>query len=296
MTSHNKIVSETYDLFELNKSDKGGGTYAIEGHNDQYVDATTGQALERTGIKDENRTNPFRGFFNVTDVINGTNFNAENPTFTVAIAGKHFAPHSFNSVNILTDGTIECFPPPIHPVGWKSVTFKCFSYKVKFLGDTTNKFSDYIDSFADGVGQVCAYYRDVTDGGETSHYPEFVPEAYDPPVPGVPTPGARYVKNPISKYDKCPLFIKWDEYPSRSKVVMSRKSKCLTYVFGQPWGPDEPIRLSLSLSGSMSGYDEQLKTRFNTKLTQQDIADLLVACSFVIEWEAMGNDEAKHEE
>ena len=296
MTSHNKIVSETYDLFELNKADKGGGTYAIEGHNDQYIDASTGQPLERTGIKDEERTNPFRGFFNVTDVINGTNFNTENPTFTVAIQGKHFAPQAFNSVNILTDGTIECFPPPIHPVGWKSVTFKCFSYKMN-LYNSSSKFSNYInDNYLDGVTQTCAYYRDETKDGVNYHYPELVPEAYDPPIPETPTPGSRTAQNQLTKYDKCPLFIKWDEYPSRSKVVMSRKSKCLTYVFGQPWGPDEPIRLSLSLSGSMSGYDEKLKTRFNTKLDQQDIADLLIACSFVIEWEAMSNDEAKHEE
>lgn len=284
MTSHNKIVSETYDLFELNKVDNSG-TYAIEGHNDQYIDASTGQALERTGIKDENRTNPFRGFFN------GTNFNSDNPNFTVAIAGKHFAPQAFNSVNILTDGTIECFPPPIHPVGWKSVTFKCFSYKMN-LANSSNKFSDYVANFIDGIVQTYAYYNDATDGGATFHYPQFTPLADD----DLSVLGARINMNQLTKYDKCPLFIKWDEYPSRSKVVMSRKSKCLTYVFGQPWGPDEPIRLSLSLSGSMSGYDEELKTRFNTKLTQEDIAKLLVACSFVIEWEAMSNDEAKREE
>lgn len=285
MTSHNKIVSETYDLFELNKADKGGGTYAIDGHSDQYIDASTGQALERTGIKDEDRTNPFRGFFN------GKNFNAENPTFTAAIQGKHFAPQAFNSVNILTDGTIECFPPPIHPVGWKSVTFKCFSYKMN-LANSSNQFSDYVANYIDGLVQTYAYYNDAADGGVTFHYPQFVPLADD----DLPSLGARINMNQLTKYDKCPLFIKWDEYPSRSKVVMSRKSKCLTYVFGQPWGPDEPIRLSLSLSGSMSGYDEQLKTRFNTKLNQQDIADLLIACSFVIEWEAMSNDESKHEE
>jgi hypothetical protein len=279
-------VSETYDLFELNKVDNSG-TYEIEGHNDQYVG--TGSNV-RTSIKDEERTNPFRGFFN------GTNFNAENPDFTVAIAGKHFAPHAFNSVNILTDGTIECFPPPIHPVGWKSVTFKCFSYKMNLLNNSS-KFSDYInDNFIDGIIQTYAYYIEGVKEKEgvsvPAHYPEFSPFADDEAT----TPGARINVNQLTKYDKCPLFIKWDEYPSRSKVVMSRKSKCLTYVFGQPWGPDEPIRLSLSLSGSMSGYDEQLKTRFNTKLNQQDIADLLVACSFVIEWEAMSNDESKHEE
>lgn len=285
MTSHNKIVSETYDLFELNKADKGGGSYAIEGHGDQYADKDTGP-LERTGIKDEERTNPFRGFFN------GTNFKAENPDFTVAIQGKHFAPQAFNSVNILTDGTIECFPPPIHPVGWKSVTFKCFSYKMNLLNDSS-KFSDYInDNFVDGIIQTYAYYNEEQALGETNHYPEFSPLANDK----LSTPGARMNVNQLTKYDKCPLFIKWDEYPSRSKVVMSRKLKCLTYVFGQPWGPDEPIRLSLSLSGSMSGYDEELKTRFNTKLEQKDIADLLVSCSFVIEWEAMSNDESKHEE
>lgn len=286
MTSHNKIVSETYDLFELNKNDKGGGTYAIEGHNDQYVDSSTGQPLERTGIKDENRTNPFRGFFN------GTNFYAENPDFTVAIAGKHFAPQAFNSVNILTDGTIECFPPPIHPVGWKSVTFKCFSYK--FYSMNSSKYSQYMMNFNKLYSSMFPYYANETvirtDGSISAYCPNTLP------IRTIANPGAMEESEAIQDYDKCPLFIKWDEYPSRSKVVMSRKSKCLTYIFGQPWGPDEPIRLSLSLSGSMSGYDEQLKTRFNTKLDQKDIADLLIACSFVIEWEAMSNDESKHEE
>lgn len=285
MTSHNKIVSETYDLFELNKVDDSG-TYIIQGHSDQYADKDTGPDV-RTGIKDENRTNPFRGFFN------GTNFYAEYPHTPVAIQGKHFAPHAFNSVNILYDGTIECFPPPIHPVGWKSVTFKCFTYKINSFKSKSD-FSDYVNSFVNGVENIYPYYFEETGVGGTGYFPEIKPEADDTAT--LPTRGSRTETLAISKFDKCPLYIKWDEYPSRSKVVMSRKSKCLTYVFGQPWGPDEPIRLSLSLSGSMSGYDEQLKTRFNTKLTQQDIADLLIACSFVIEWEAVGNDEAKREE
>lgn len=285
MTSHNKIVSETYDLFELNKVDDSG-TYIIQGHSDQYADKNTGPDV-RTGIKDEDRTNAFRGFFN------GTDFYAEYPHTPVTIQGKHFAPHAFNSVNILTDGTIECFPPPIHPVGWKSVTFKCFSYKINSFKSTSD-FSDYVNFFVNGVESMFPYYTEETGIGGTVYYPETKPEADDTAIP--PTSGSRTASLRVTKFDKCPLFIKWDEYPSRSKVVMSRKSKCLTYVFGQPWGPDEPIRLSLSLSGSMSGYDEQLKTRFNTKLTQEDIADLLIACSFVIEWEAVSNDESKHEE
>lgn len=285
MTSHNKIISETYDLFELNKVDDSGN-YVIEGHSDQYVGVGSDV---RTSIKDEDRTNPFRGFYNSKD------FYTVYPGNPVTIQGKHFAPHAFNSVNVLEDGTIECFPPPVHPVGWKSVTFKCFIYKFKSVN--LNRFTNYIMNFNKLYSSIFPYYttESVTRGGSTvsGTCPNILPMA----ASGLsPTYGAVEDSEAIQDYDKCPLFIKWDEYPSRSKVVMSRKSKCLTYIFGQPWGPEEPIRLSLSLSGSMSGYDEQLKTRFNTKLTQSDIADLLIACSFSIEWEAMSNDEAKREE
>ena len=92
----------------------------------------------------------------------------------------------------------------------------------------------------------------------------------------------------LTNFEKVPLFLKYDEYPSQSKVIFSRCDKTrnpdIEFNFNNQHGQSEPVKLYLSLSASKSGYDMATHRRFNTKLTKAELAELLNSCYWCIEW------------
>ena len=92
----------------------------------------------------------------------------------------------------------------------------------------------------------------------------------------------------LTNYEKAPLFLKYDEYPSQSKVIFSRCDKTrnpdIEFKFNNQHGQSEPVKLYLSLSASKSGYDSTTRRRLNTKLTKDELKALLNSCYWCIEW------------
>lgn len=92
----------------------------------------------------------------------------------------------------------------------------------------------------------------------------------------------------MTNFEKVPLFLKYDEYPSQSKVIFSRCDKTrnpdIEFNFNNQHGQSEPVKLYLSLSASKSGYDSTTHRRFNTKLTKKELKELLNSCYWCIEW------------
>lgn len=92
----------------------------------------------------------------------------------------------------------------------------------------------------------------------------------------------------LNNFEKAPLFLKYDEYPSQSKVIFSRCDKTrnpdIEFNFNNQHGQSEPVKLYLSLSASKSGYDTTTHRRFNTKLTKAELKEILNSCYWCIEW------------
>lgn len=264
----NRVISETYDLFEI-------GVATGETQPTASV-ATYDQTAAATGIKDTDQTNPFRGFWN------DNNFSAGNPTFTTTIQGKHFAPNAYDTVRITEDGDIDCYPPPINVAGWKSITFKKLNYSINggMNPDTTaNPLYNIVGKYQ--RSQSLALPKLIYESAD------FKPEATDPPIL---QPGS-------IQYDPqlCPIFIKWDEYPSRSKVVLSKDSDPIRFVFSYPRASDEPIRLYITTTASITGWNVDKAQRVIGKLKKADLAVLLSSCNFVIEWEQISDADLKKE-
>ena len=97
----------------------------------------------------------------------------------------------------------------------------------------------------------------------------------------------------ITNYSESPLFLKFDNYQSRSKVIFSGCDKTrnpdIEFKFGYQHGNMEPIKLNLALSASNPlvsnvGSPNPSYDRFNQNLTREQIEAILVKCYWCIEW------------
>ena len=97
-------------------------------------------------------------------------------------------------------------------------------------------------------------------------------------------------------YTNSPLFLKYDNYPSRSKVVFSGCDKTrnpdIEHVFGYQHGTMEPIKLNLALSASnplianVAAPPAATPTyhKYNQNLTRAQIEVILNKCYWCVEW------------
>lgn len=274
------IISEYYDLFEFNKSALNITSEDINHYN----------TAQNAAITPTNQTNPFIGFWN------NNNFNAGNPNNNVVIAGKAFSPQAYNNVYIEDDGTINCFPPNVSVPHWTKIIFRNFDYNFSNapIGDYAGPVNRIANKPFTYEFPPTTYYnlhnkyapipsnlwgQDNDDGSidNRSWLQQDFSELY-----GFNYTGSFY------DYNNCPLFLKYDEYPSRSKVIFSNCDKTrnpdIEFNFNNQHNQNEPIKLYLSLSASNSGYDTNAGHRFNTKLSKRDIEDLLNNCYFCVEW------------
>lgn len=262
-------VTEYYDVFDV----KTVLTYP----STRTITAAQNTALPDTDTAVETATNTFRGFnsFPITDAVSSI----ENPAAGSVnlkqqyIAMEHVkkAPQAINNITIDDAGNILCYPPNISVPYWDRVVFKHFDYDINPGTAYTGPYKAVIESYLD---TYYGYkYNTLTKDGDN----------YD--IIAVQT------KFPIYDYKNVPVFIKYDMYPSRSKVVYSsadkwnQNSSDIVHKFNYHHGQMEPLKLSVTLSASNPvTKPENPAERYNQQLTYTDIQNLFKKCYWSIEW------------
>lgn len=89
-------------------------------------------------------------------------------------------------------------------------------------------------------------------------------------------------------YSTVPLFLRFDEYQSRSKVIFSGVDKTrnpdIEFNFGYKKGQMEPIKLNLSLSAGIPLRVPTSGAKYNQNLSKAQIEELLSSCYWCVEW------------
>lgn len=89
-------------------------------------------------------------------------------------------------------------------------------------------------------------------------------------------------------YSNSPLFLRFDEYQSRSKVIFSGCDKTrnpdIDFSFSYHKGQMEPIKLNLSLSANIPYTDIDNADLYNANLNKKEIESILKSCYWCIEW------------
>ena len=311
-------VSEYYDLFEFNKSNGGEVSSAL---NHYAKD-------QNAAIIPTNQTNPFAGFWNDNnfsagspdnnDIVQGKSFsslaynsvyveddgtiNCMPPTVSVPywskIIFRNFD-YNFNNLDDVskfstqfgnsTTGTFIYGDTVLPSIKYVDVTSPVPEFiNVEYTENDQNHFAGWV---AGTVHKYRLWGVDVSSykKGEPPELPENFPHIYDQNLYAIE--GAENTITgtfEMTSYDKMPLFLKFDEYPSQSKVIFSRCDKTrnpdIEFNFNNQHGQSEPVKLYLSLSASKSGYDATTNRRFNTKLTKAELKNLLNSCYWCIEW------------
>lgn len=290
-------INEYYDLFDVK-------TYLDSGN--LVNDLTNNDSLPKD-IRSTHKTNPFRGF------SNWTNFNSSNPQNTVEIIGEYKAPQAINNIKIDDDGSIWCYPPGNTGTPfWDEIIFRNFDYQIQPHDiDASNnddkssyQYMRLIETYYLPSHDVFPISIDTAQtlqtptpqaildddsnlvplwGNDTSTTTK-IPDIFKHDYTGVYS-----IKEPIYDYSNVPLFLKFDQYTSRSKVIFSSCDKTrnpdITFKFGYEHGNMEPVRLTLSLSASNPLTDITTQTtRYNQPLTKHEINKLLTKCYWCIEW------------
>lgn len=204
-----------------------------------------------TNIKDTQQYNPFRGFWNNNE------YNTQQlPRDIIAITGKIKSPQAANSLKIDDNGDIWCYPPNVSVPYWSRVIFRNYDYC--FNNEPSGNYKDLIGTL-----------------------------------------GLRYFEYEISETEvragqilegsHIPLFLRFDEYPSRSKVIFSECDKTrnpdIDFRFAYHKGQMEPIKLNLSLSANAPIRDPLTPgNTYNYNLSKEDISGILQSCYWCIEW------------
>lgn len=278
-------INEYYDVFNVKAQEL------------KQRDALTADNV----IADTNMTNPFRGFWNSTNYAT-----AQQAYDNIVIHEQHFAPREINTLDIDENGDIYCYPPNASVPYWDKVIFRNFDYTVQphglTSGSTAEAYAQMIDNAylwhsereptiywaADGddsaarAANWAKYIVKPTDwhgnyilGGPSNNLQQVQP---DPSFNEI----FSNIKTTFKNYDQVPLFLKFDQYTSRSKVIFSSCDKTrnpdIEFIFGYQHGNMTPLKMNLSLTAS------QPFKEFNHNLTKADIQQLLVKCYWCIEW------------
>lgn len=269
------IISEYYDLFEINKIAANNTQQNINSYN-LYDGVNAPNTHTNAEIIPTNQTNPFIGFWN------DNNFNAGNPNNNVVVAGKSFSPQGYNNIYVEDDGTINCFPPNVSVPHWTKIIFRNFDYNINPANDSPQL--AYLQKQTQSLSFTLPDLS--TAGVQLLDSKDHTTPFYD--FTGSYLWSNNNVKGTITDYYNTPLFLKYDEYPSQSKVIFSGCDKTrnpdIEFNFNNQHNQNEPIKLYLSLSASRSGYDTTTQHRFNTKLTKSELNKLLNSCYWCVEW------------
>ena len=283
-------VNEYYDLFDV-KDVFGGLT-------------TAAPTNIPNNIKDSNKYNSFRGFSNWEDFkSNNLTLDTSNPpnlipVDIVEISGKHKSPQATSSIKVDENGDIWCYPPNVSVPYWSRIIFRNFDYDInpsnvsyvdlfkshwkKYISPplVKNASDDYfpIPPYTISTGGAIVELWNKDTSGLTN-----IPEPYRYDFTNIIGTSLEIVD-----YNKVPLFLRFDEYPSRSKVIFSSCDKTrnpdIEFNFGYCKGQMEPIKLNLSLSASVPVNDFTTGDKYNQNLSKTDIESILKSCYWCIEW------------
>lgn len=231
-------------------------------------------------IKNGFDTNPFLGFSN-GDLTQSTD----------TIAGKIMSNGINSNISIDDKGNILCYPPNAYVPYWTRIIFRNFDYTIQ--PQASSAYKDIIGN--EYVGQLD--FANVMANFEFNLY-EGSNEKYSTiPQGSTDTSGAfafnENIDLKIKSYENVPVFLKFDEYPSRSKVIFSQCDKTrnpdISFTFGYPKGSTEPIKLNLSLSANPPTYNKldhsSAMKKYNNNLTLDEISKLFKSCYWSIEWQ-----------
>lgn len=264
-------VSEYYDVFDVKKLIA----------NPYTVTTITDRQLP-TGITDTNNTNTFNGFSNWSNFSSqstkpndysgaqtqGTANPANNiQASSVAITGQSKAPQVIANIRIDENGDIWCYPPNVSVPHWTKVIFRNYDYNCDVHAST--HYNAYLTSFHKEFTYESPNM--VQDGSDYKPDPDSTETITD---------------NKITDYESIPVFLKFDEYPSRSKVIFSKVDKTrnpdIEFRFGYAKGQMEPIKVNLSFSCNTPSTDQTYT--YNRNLTRDEIEKLFNKCYWSIEW------------
>lgn len=225
-----------------------------------------------TNIKDGFETNPFLGFSN-----------SNMTQSTVTVAGKHMADGINTNISIDAEGNILCYPPNAYVPYWSRIVFKKFDYNIQPAA--TSAYKDIIGNEYDGqvglLGLRGTFEFELYEPDSTLKYTTESSAAFS---------FSDNAKLKLKSYDSVPVFLKFDEYTSRSKVVKTKQHEDfddVSFTFGYPKGSTEPIKLNLSLSANPPVYNgTPTPKKYNNNLTLDEISKLFKSCYWSIEWQA----------
>ena len=294
-------VNEYYDLFDV-KWNSGEGENQLINNDGLY------NSIEQTYT-----TNPFVGFNNfeqtnpLSSVSNlGVNYNSAANTGTahdlIRIVGKSNASHALNSLSIDDEGNIFCYPPPCFGVShWDKIIFRNFDFTVQPKYNSTYKKlldENYTYSYENDPQLI------VDDNNNRIPLPEYTTgdngityKLWDTNQSTNTHINANYkvdwtadhitgAFSRIHDYSNVPLFLKFDNYQSRSKVIFSGCDKTrnpdIEFNFGYEHGINEPIKLNLTLSASV--FIREGVNTYNQHLNKDEIEKLLTKCYWCVEW------------
>ena len=274
-------VTEFYDVIDV-KNTYTNATLSSLSTTEIPLHTTVVEANKK--VVPPSITNTFSGFNNFP--ITNPDSSIQNPQALTpqsqytTITGQVKAPQAQSNISISEDGTVTCYPPNVSVPYWNRIVFRTFDYEYnpKLLSDgaippsySYNKYTDYLNTFANRKAD--AYYNSTTS-----------------------TVGV-YVNVPLSttipmiyNYDNAPLFVKYDQYQSRSKVVFASTDRNhphdIEFKFGYQHGQMEPIRLTLSPTANNPFRDQNTANnyKYNQSYTRKDIEELLTKCYWSIEW------------
>lgn len=301
-------VNEYYDLFNVDLT-RATGDFTINTLNDNNYKTINKIA------DNPSSTNPFIGFNNfeqsssnnlssVDNIINNVSDFNNNlaPRDLIRITGKINAPNNNFTSTLYTEsnGNIWCYPPDVAGInGWDKIIFRNFDYTIqpKPLSMYEELLNDnYIYSYAEnplipvGSNQLPLPEKVIGDD-------EVIYTLWDTDQSTNTHINANYKKdwntthitgayNKIKDYSNVPLFLKFDNYQSKSKVIFSGVDKSrnpdIEFNFGYKHGANEPIKLNLSLSANRQiTLDTNI---YNSNLDLDDIEGLLIKCYWCVEW------------
>ena len=301
-------ICEYYDVFNVKvQDDIPSSTKVIENYPDGLPNS----------ILPTNETNNFSGFNNFPAYTNADvqitkdasssiqDYSVPNSSQYIEITGKHKAPQALSSINIADNGDIYCYPPNVSVPYWDEIVFRHYDYNVKPSQST--RYYNFVKNYYAlherivyplYVTAALDYYNPIPEkfwnktSAQISGLPN-LPENEPYRSDGADFQYCRGIIEHDEDYSKIPIYVKFDQYQTRSKVVFSPCDKTNTlpdvhFKFGYQHGQMEPIKLNLSLScNNPITFDDTVNNtveKYNGNLIKTDIEGLLNKCYWCIEW------------
>lgn len=286
----NVHIVEFYDLFNVMNS-----IVTVDSKQKQLRTSTNDQIPDN--IEDTNRTNTFRGFWNNNDYNT-----VQKPIDLIPIAGQHKSPQETNTLTLNENGDILCFPPNVSVPYWNKIIFKNYDYSLSNwklndygLKPIPHDSSIHVSSGSTPVALPNYWFYLGDDAATPPKAPEIIPlYGYDNKnnslLPTEYKLDGTKLKLLCGETSEFPLFMKFDEYQSRSKCIYSMSSRYdkseIEFKFGYHKGSQEPIKLNLAFSANQYYCDKNMTTQnhYNKNLNKFEISEIVRRCNWSIEW------------